>query len=202
MPVAEGFDTERAVFCLGEPIRVRLVFVLDRACPEMIATVGLVTFDGVWVATQWSESQNLGAGRPDRAEKSVWLTGVYSMIFLGLLSVVFIVFARPIIALFHQDPGVVAQGVDCLRIISYGYIFYAWGMVTVQCFNGAGDTWTPTWIKFFCFWLCQIPLAYYLATAAGMGPRGIYWAIAISYSISAVVGLVFFRRGRWKLRQV
>ena len=94
------------------------------------------------------------------------------------------------------------QRIECLRIISYGYIFFAWGMVTVQCFNGAGDTMTPTWVNLFCFWLFQIPLAYYLALPAGMGPRGVYWAIAISYSLSAMIGLFLFRLGRWKSREV
>jgi putative MATE family efflux protein len=146
--------------------------------------------------------QNLGARKPDRAERSVWLTGVYNMVFLGAVSIVFIVFAEPLVRLFSTDPGVVAAGVDCLRIISYGYVFFAWGMVTVQSFNGAGDTMTPTWINLFCFWICQIPLAYYLARTIDMGPRGVYWAIAICYSISAVIGILLFRRGRWKSREV
>ena len=115
---------------------------------------------------------------------------------------VFIVFAGPLVRLFHDDPEVVAFGIDCLRIISYGYIFFAWGMVTVQAFNGAGDTMTPTWVNLFCFWVCQIPLAYYMARTLSMGPRGVFWSIAICYSISAVVGLLLFRRGRWKTRQV
>jgi len=146
--------------------------------------------------------QNLGARKPERAERAVWLTGVYNMIFLGLVSVVFIAIPGPLIRLFHNDPAVVAFGVACLRIISYGYIFFAWGMVTVQCFNGAGDTMTPTWVNFFCFWLFQIPLAYYLAQTVEIGPSGVFWAIAISYSMSAVVGLILFRRGRWKTRAI
>ncbi len=146
--------------------------------------------------------QNLGAGKPDRAEKSVWLTGVYNMLFLGLVSIVFIVFADPLVRFFHDDLGIVASGVECLRIISYGYVFFAWGMVTVQCFNGAGDTMTPTYVNLFCFWLFQIPLAYYLALPAGWGPSGVYWAIALSYSLSAVVGILLFRLGRWKTRKV
>ena len=146
--------------------------------------------------------QNLGAHKPERAERSVWLTGIYNMLFLGLVSIVFIVFAEPLVRLFHSDAGIVAAGVDCLRIISYGYIFFAWGMVTVQSFNGAGDTMTPTWINLFCFWICQIPLAYYLARTIEMGPRGVFWAIAICYSLSAVIGILLFRRGRWKTREV
>jgi putative MATE family efflux protein len=146
--------------------------------------------------------QNLGARKPERAERSVWLTGIYNMLFLGLVSIVFIVFAEPLVRLFHSDDGIVAAGVDCLRIISYGYVFFAWGMVTVQSFNGAGDTMTPTWINLFCFWICQIPLAYYLARTIDMGPRGVFWAIAICYSLSAVIGILLFRLGRWKTREV
>ena len=146
--------------------------------------------------------QNLGAGKPDRAERSVLLTGFYNMLFLGSVSVFFIVFARPMVAFFHADPGVVAIGVECLRIISYGYVFFAWGMVTVQCFNGAGDTMTPTWVNLFCFWVVQIPLAYFLARTLDLGPRGVFWAIAISYSVSAAVGFYLFRRGRWKARRI
>ena len=146
--------------------------------------------------------QNLGAGKPDRAARSVWLTGVYNMLFLGLVSIVFILFADPLVRIFHDDLGVVASGVECLRIISYGYVFFAWGMVTVQCFNGAGDTMTPTYVNLFCFWLFQIPLAYYLALPAGWGPSGVYWAIALSYSLSAVVGILLFRLGRWKTKKV
>jgi putative MATE family efflux protein len=146
--------------------------------------------------------QNLGAKKPDRAERSVLLTGFYNMLFLGGVSVIFIVFARPLVSLFHTDPGVVATGVECLRIISYGYVFFAWGMVMVQCFNGAGDTMTPTWVNLFCFWIVQIPLAYFLARVLDWGPAGVFWAIAISYSVSAAVGFYLFRRGRWKLRTI
>ena len=146
--------------------------------------------------------QNLGAGKPGRAERSVWLTGWYNMAFLGLVSVVFVVFARPLVQLFHDDPDIVAFGIQCLQIISYGYIFFAWGMVTVQAFNGAGDTITPTWINLFCFWVCQLPLAYYMARVLELGPRGVFWSIAICYSISAVVGIALFRKGRWKERGV
>ena len=146
--------------------------------------------------------QNLGAKKPDRAERSVLLTGFYNMLFLGSVSVIFIAFARPLVSLFHTDPGVVATGTECLRIISYGYVFFAWGMVTVQCFNGAGDTMTPTWVNLFCFWIVQIPLAYFLAHVVGLGPAGVFWAIAVSYSVSAAVGFYLFRRGRWKKREI
>jgi len=146
--------------------------------------------------------QNLGAGKPDRAERSAWLTGGYNMVFLGLLAVVFVLFGESIIGLFTADPPVLAIGVQCLRIVSYGYLFYALGMVMVQAFNGAGDTMTPSIINFFCYWLFQIPLAYALARTLEMGPRGVFWAIAIAESLVTVVGAMVFKRGRWKQRQV
>jgi len=146
--------------------------------------------------------QNLGAGKPDRAERSVWVTGFYNMLFLGAVAVVFIVFAGPLIRLFTTDPSVVSVGVDCLRWISYGYLFYAYGMVMVQAFNGAGDTFTPTVINLFCYWMWEIPLAYVLALWAGLGTQGVFVAIAIAESTTAVVGILAFRRGRWKRQQV
>jgi putative MATE family efflux protein len=146
--------------------------------------------------------QNLGAGKPDRAERSAWLTGLYNMVFLGCIAIVFLVFGGSIIGLFSPDPEVLAVGVECLRIISYGYLFYALGMVVVQAFNGAGDTTTPSLINFFCYWLFQIPLAYWLAVSSDLGPRGVFWAIAIAEAMITVMGASLFRLGRWKKRQV
>ena len=146
--------------------------------------------------------QNLGAGKPDRAERSAWLTGLYNMVFLGCIAVLFLMFGSSIIGLFSQDPGVLAIGVECLRIISYGYLFYALGMVVVQAFNGAGDTTTPSFINFFCYWLFQIPLAYWLAVSSELGPQGVFWAIAIAEAMITLVGATLFRLGRWKNRQV
>ena len=146
--------------------------------------------------------QNLGAGKPERAERSAWLTGGFNMIFLGLVAVVFVVSGDTIIGFFTADSAVLDIGVECLRIISYGYLFYGLGMVIVQSFNGAGDTVTPTIINFFCYWMFQIPLAFALASPWGMGPRGVFWAIAIAESAITVVGATVFSRGRWKKRQV
>jgi len=146
--------------------------------------------------------QNLGAGKPDRAERSAWLTGFYNMIFLGAVAAVFIAFPGPLIRFFTDDPEIITIGVDCLRFISYGYVFYAWGMVMVQSFNGAGDTFTPTWINLFCYWLFQIPLAWLLARTAGLGPNGVFMAITVAESLLAVVGILVFRRGRWKTRAI
>ncbi|MEP7270337.1 MAG: MATE family efflux transporter [Acidobacteriota bacterium] len=146
--------------------------------------------------------QNLGAGKPERAEKSVWITGLANMLFLGAVAVVFIAFAELLIGIFTVDPEVVPYGVDCLRYISYGYVFYAYGMVMVQSFNGAGDTVTPTIINLGCYWLFQIPLAYILALKVGFGARGVFLAITVSESLLAVVAVLAFRRGKWKTRKV
>jgi putative MATE family efflux protein len=146
--------------------------------------------------------QNLGAARPDRAERSVWLSALYNMVFLGAVAAFFLLFAEPVIGIFTQDPDVLPHGVDCLRFIAYGFVFYAYGMVIVQAFNGAGDTRTPTIVNFFCYWLWQIPLAWVLSQLLEMGPRGVFLAIAISESTLAVVGVYLFRLGRWKTHKV
>jgi MATE family, multidrug efflux pump len=146
--------------------------------------------------------QNLGARKPDRAERSVWVTGFSNMVFLAGVTIVFLVLARPMIGIFTTDPEVVPYGVNALRYISYGYVFYAYGMVMVASFNGAGDTTTPTFINLFCYWLFQIPLAYILALPAGFGARGVFMAITVAESTIAVVGVLVFRRGRWKTRQI
>jgi putative MATE family efflux protein len=146
--------------------------------------------------------QNLGAGKPERAERSVWVTGFANMVFLGLVAIVFILFAGPLIRIFTSDAAVLPYGVDCLRYISYGYVFYAYGMVVVQAFNGAGDTTTPTIVNLFCYWLFQIPLAYGLALPAGYDAQGVFLAITIAESLIAVVGVLLFRRGKWKERKV
>ncbi len=106
------------------------------------------------------------------------------------------------IRLFTTEAAVIAYGVSCLRWVSYGYPAYAWGMVMVQSFNGAGDTYTPTVINFFCYWLFQLPLAYFLAHGGGFGATGVFMAITIAEALIAVVGIVVFRRGGWKKRTV
>jgi MATE family, multidrug efflux pump len=146
--------------------------------------------------------QALGAKNPERAERAVWKAGLYNMIFLGCVGLLFVVFARQIIGLFTHDPNVVPYGVDCLRIVASGFLFYAWGMVITQSFNGAGDTWTPTYINLFVFWLWELPLAYVLAIVLGFGPRGVFLAITIAFSTLAVVSGILFRRGKWKRKVV
>ena len=146
--------------------------------------------------------QGLGAGQPQRAERAVWLAGFYNMLFLGAVGAAFVAFADPLVSVFTRDPAVAPVAVLCLRTISYGFLFYAYGMVLTQSFNGAGDTWTPTWINLGCFWLWEIPLAYLLARHAGLGPRGVALAVTIAFSTIAVVSALIFRLGRWKLRRV
>ena len=146
--------------------------------------------------------QALGAQKPERAEASVWKAARYNMVFLGGIGLLFVIFARPIVGFFTPDVAVIRYGVAALRTIAYGFLFYAYGMVLTQSFNGAGDTATPTWINLFVFWLLEIPLAWVLAVQLGMGPSGVFYAITVAFSTLAVVSAVLFRRGTWKLRRV
>jgi putative MATE family efflux protein len=146
--------------------------------------------------------QNLGAGRPERAERSVWRACALNVTFLVTVGLVFITCAPSLLRIFSSEPDVVRHGVDALRIISYGYGLYAVGMIIVQAFNGAGDTYTPTTINFFVYWLMQIPLAWFLSQQAGLGARGVFHAILIGEGLLAVVAVLVFRRGRWKHRIV
>ena len=146
--------------------------------------------------------QNLGAKHPERAQMSVWRTGFYNMLFLGFIGVIFLVFATPIIRLFSNDPVVVPLAATCLRILSYGNIGYAYGMVMLQAFNGAGDTVTPTYVHFFGFWIVEIPLAYFLAITAHIGANGVYISIVVAEAAIAAAGVLLFRRGRWKGQQI
>jgi putative MATE family efflux protein len=146
--------------------------------------------------------QNLGAKQPERAERSVWISGFVTMAFLACVSVIYIVFSESLVRLFTAEPGVVSVGAECLRVVSYGYIFFAWGMVMPQAFNGAGDTMTPTKINFFLFWLFEIPVAYFLSLHAGMNESGVFWSIVLAESLAGLVGIWLFRRGTWKQVQV
>jgi putative MATE family efflux protein len=146
--------------------------------------------------------QNLGAKQPERAEAAVWRTGLYNMLFLGTLGVFFVLFAEPVIRLFTRDPAVVPLGVSCLRIVSYGNIGYAYAMVMLQAFNGAGDTVTPTIVNFFGFWMLEIPLAYWLAIPLNLRSNGAFYAIVIAEASIAVASAILFRRGRWKSQRI
>ncbi len=142
--------------------------------------------------------QNLGAKQPDRAEKSVWKAGFLNMVFLGFASIVFYFVSGSIMKLFSTNVEVIRYGTECLRIVAFGYVFYGYGMVIVQSFNGAGDSRTPTVLNLFGYWLFQIPLAYILAVNLHFGASGAFWAIAIAESVMAVAAILVFRRGKWK----
>ena len=144
----------------------------------------------------------LGAGKPERAERAVWTAGFYNMVFLGRWELVFVVFTPAIVSIYTVRPRWRRHAVECLRIVSLGFVFYAYGMVLTNSFNGAGDTWTPTWINFACFWLWEIPLAWLLALELATGRRGVYIAVTIAFSTVAVVSAVLFRRGQWKVKRV
>src|SRR6056297_77182 len=146
--------------------------------------------------------QNLGAKQPDRAEQSVWKTGKYNAWFMGTVSLGYLIFAKTIISWFNTTPEVVKSGSLCLQIIALGYIFYAYGMVMTQAFNGAGDTRTPTKINFISFWLFQLPLAYISALVLGWGATGVFVAITLAEILIAVLAMIWFKKGKWKKVQV
>ncbi|MBI1355662.1 MAG: MATE family efflux transporter [Acidobacteria bacterium] len=157
---------------------------------------------GVSQAAATLVGQNLGAGRPDRAEQSVWLTARYNLILLGSMAVVFWLFAKPLVGVFTADEATLAAGTLALRISSFAYCFSAFSMVFSQAFNGAGDTWTPTKLNFFVMWLWQLPLAYTLSQKLGYGLAGVLVAVVISMATWALVGGILFRRGAWKHKKV
>ena len=146
--------------------------------------------------------QNLGAEKPERAESSVWTTGKINAVFLGLMGIVFIIAPSFFIKLFIDDQLVVESGAACLRIMSYGFVMYGFGMVMIQAFNGAGDTLTPTKINLLSFWIIEIPLAWLLAIKLGFEQNGVYTAIVIAESFMTIVAIILFRQGKWKTRKV
>ncbi|MDA9773723.1 MATE family efflux transporter [Saprospiraceae bacterium] len=146
--------------------------------------------------------QNLGAKQPERAEKSVWLTSKYNAIFMAIVSVLYLVFAPYLISLFSTESAVVHYGALSLRVIALGYVFYAYGMVVSQSFNGAGDTKTPTIINFICFWIYQLPLAYFTAIVLNWGPVGVLIGITSAEVLIAIMSIYWFRKGKWKKIEV
>lgn len=142
--------------------------------------------------------QNLGAEKPDRAETSVWRTALWNTIFLIVIAIIFSVFAEQVLAIFNQTGVVKQTAIDALRIICFGYIFFAYGMVIGQSFNGSGDTKTPLYINLLVFWVIQIPMAYLLAIHWNWGPQGVFFCIAFCHSLYAVVAIYLFRKGKWK----
>jgi Na+-driven multidrug efflux pump len=157
---------------------------------------------GVGAAAATMVGQALGAGKPDRAEESVWTAARINMVVLGLIGVVFLIFAPTIVGWFTAETPVHALGFFGLRVMSLGFPLYALGMVLEQSFNGAGDTRTPSWINFWIFWALQIPLAWWLSQHTSLGARGVFTAVPIGYTTLSIVSAILFRRGGWKTRQV
>lgn len=157
---------------------------------------------GVSNATATLVGQNLGAEKPERAERSVWLTSRVNIFLLGFIGLIFVLFAEYFVRLFIDDPAVVNPGAQCLRIISLGFLFYGFGMVLIHAFNGAGDTRTPTMINFICFWIFEIPLAYFLAIPMGIGEQGVFYSIVIAETLLTIIAFIMFKRGKWKENKV
>ena len=185
--ILSGFGT---VALAGYQIGLRVIMFV------LLPAVGLSNAAATLVG------QNLGAGHPDRAERSVWTAGILNAVLLGAAGMIFVIFSGSVIGIFTQEPEVAAFGRDCLRIVGYGYAFYGLGMVMESSFNGAGDTWTPTYLNFIIFWMLEIPLAYVLSKHFNWGPQGVFWAITISFSMLAVSAALLFKRGKWKLKTV
>jgi putative MATE family efflux protein len=182
--------------------RIMTVFGSERFAGYVIS-IRLIVFAllpswGLGNAAATMVGQALGARKPDRAEKAVWFASMYDCGVLSLFGLAFAIFARPIVGVFTSDPIVLDTGATSLRIIALGFPFYAYGMVVTQSFNGAGDTLTPTLINLGVFWVFMIPFAYFLAVTMQLGPRGVFVALATAFSMSAVVSILLFRRGRWK----
>ncbi|MCC7000862.1 MAG: MATE family efflux transporter [Gemmatimonadaceae bacterium] len=185
--VVAGFGPEAMA---GYTIAIRLVIF------AMMPAFGL----GGAAATM--VGQSLGAKKPERAEAAVWAATKYDVAFLGGIGVIFLLFAPPIVSLFTKDAGVAEVAVTGLRWMSLGFPFFAAGMVLEQSFNGAGDTWTPTWINLWVYWVLQIPLAWFLSYPMGLQQNGVFIAVTVAYSVLAVVSGLLFKRGKWKLKHV
>jgi Na+-driven multidrug efflux pump len=190
---------------------IGLVRIISTFGPDVLAgyTIGIRTVIfailpawGLSNAAATMVGQALGAGKPERAEEAVWTAAKYNAIVLGVVSVFFVTFAPWIVSIYTSDPLVAPHATNCLRIVSTGFVFFAYGLVFTQAFNGAGDTWTPTWINLGCFWVWQIPLAWLLAISLAMGPSGVFIAMTVAFSTLAIASGVIFRRGWWKTRTV
>jgi putative MATE family efflux protein len=169
-------------------------------------TIGLRMFEFIWLpswglgnAAATLVGQNLGANKPERAEESTWCAARFNLVFMVAIGVLLVALAPGIAGAFSDDPEVLRYGTACLRILAVGIPMYAIGMIITQALNGAGDTVTPTLINFVCFWVLQIPLAYWLATEVSLGPNGVFIAIVVSESLVTILSVIVFRSGRWKL---
>ncbi|MEP6847545.1 MAG: MATE family efflux transporter [Acidobacteriota bacterium] len=187
MPIMAGFGD---VAIAGYVIALRVVMF------ALLPALGLSNAAATMVG------QNLGSGKPERSEAAVWKAAWFNAAFYFAIGVVFWLFSHPIIGFFTTERDVVRYGTDALHIIAYGFAFYGLGMVLETAFNGAGDTWTPTYLNFFVFWVLEIPLAYLLAYHFAMGPSGVFWAITVAFSTLAVASALLFKRGKWKLKVV
>lgn len=186
--IMTSFHNDAAVAGYGVAIRIVMFFLL----PAWGMSNAAATLVG----------QNLGAGQPDRAEKSVIKTARYNAILMGSVMFIFIVFAKYIVGLINKDESIASYAVQALQVISMGYVFYGVGMVMSNAFNGAGDTTTPTIINLFGFWLFQIPLAYTLAVFMQLGPLGVFIAIPVAETVIAIAAFILFKKGKWKLKKV
>ncbi len=200
-----------AQFLIGTSSWVFLMRIMSEFGSEVLAgytiAIRVIMFTlmpswGMSNAAATLVGQNLGAKQPDRAEISVWKTGKYNAYFMGVVSLVYLLFAKSIISLFNTTPSVVENGALCLQIIAVGYVFYAYGMVVTQAFNGAGDTKTPTKINFFSFWMFQLPIAYVAALVLDWGAKGVFVAITAAEILLAVMAIIWFKKGNWKQVQV
>jgi len=200
-----------AQFFIGTSSWVFLMRIMSEFGSDVLAgytiaiRVMMFTFMPAWGMSNAAATlvgQNLGAKKPDRAERSAWVTGKYNAWFMAILSLIYLFFAENIIRLFNEEPIVVENGTLCLQIIAAGYIFYAYGMVMSQAFNGAGDTRTPTKINFIAFWIFQLPFAYLAAITFELGPLGVFLAILLAEILLSVIAMVWFKKGRWKKVQV
>jgi putative MATE family efflux protein len=198
-------------FLIASASWIVLVRILSRFGSDAVAgytiAIRLIIFAilpawGMANASATLVGQNLGAGHPERAEKSVWRAAFLNMVFLGSVTIIFLIFSRSLLSFFTDDKVVLENGIQCLKLVCLGYVFYAYGMVISQSFNGAGDTRTPTIINFFGFWLFQIPVAYLLAITLDLGTPGVYAAISIAESAIAIAGILIFRLGKWKKTKI
>ena len=198
-------------FIIGTSSWVVLMLIMAQFGSEVVAgytiaiRVLLFTLMPSWGMSNAAATlvgQNLGAGQPERAEQSVWKTGKYNAWFMAGVSLFYLAFAKTIIQFFTDDPEVIYYGALSLRIIAAGYVAYAYGMVVIQSFNGAGDTRTPTVINFFCFWVFQLPFAYFFAIYLEWEATGVLWAITIAEILIAVVAIIWFKKGKWKTVEV
>lgn len=196
-----------AQFLIGTSSWIFLMRIMSEFGSEVLAgytiAIRVIMFSlmpswGMSNAAATLVGQNLGANKPDRAEASVWKTGKYNAIFMFSISIIYLCFAEKIIMLFNTTPQVVEYGTLCLQIIAAGYVFYAYGMVLTQAFNGAGDTRTPTKINFLIFWVLQLPFAYVMAITFKFGAVGVFLAISIAEILLTVLSYVLFKKGKWK----